>query len=119
MMVVHYHATVTCVCCAKKLTLGYWDMLPDLRTAVLIVSCKHCMHNNRVPYYYSFFGFILAVVLGILLPILILSNPVSIYAYILTSICILVISFYLIFRSYYGLFKKPFVAKDHRNWLFR
>lgn len=121
-----FKPVVCCVNCGANLTLGLWDMLPNPKTAALVAVCGSCHHHNRVPYHYSFFGVVLAVLISIVLPANtyrflpnLLSSSLGTIALCLIFLCFFLGSFYLVFRSYFGLCKKPFVAKDYKSFFFK
>lgn len=120
-----FKVAVRCVDCGANMNLGFLDMLPNPRTALLVVPCEICHHRNRVPYYYSFFGLMLAVLISILVPAKsygfvpdLLSGYVGVIGLGLIFISFFLASSYLVFHSYFGLCQKPFVAKDHKNIFF-
>jgi hypothetical protein len=113
--------TVVCVHCGEAKTLSFLDMIPSPATSGLNIRCANCRRYSNVPKTYAFLAYMLAVslmmacILGlmfILMP-LFKSLPaiISLFGMFLCSYVSFVVSFYLVFRSFFGLIKKPFKSK--------
>jgi hypothetical protein len=110
---------VLCSNCKRPITLGFWTTLPSPFNLNTDTRCNSCQFMNQASLIRAFLLFTLAIIIGIIIGILILTiaNPLTkesgiAYLFVLClSIILQLYVQYFAFRMYFHFVRNPFKKK--------